>query len=92
IDCVINFGIAGAYQENNTSVQAGMLDLCLAEQEFFGDLGIQFYRILYLACLQKIDIYFFLTEILLWFTTIMTISFHLPAFSHTARQIINQVY
>ncbi|MCI5191128.1 MAG: futalosine hydrolase [Candidatus Electrothrix sp. AS4_5] len=42
IDCVINFGIAGAYRENNTSVQAGLLDLCLAEQEFFGDLGIQF--------------------------------------------------
>ena len=41
IDCVINFGIAGAYRENNTSVQAKMLDLCLAEQEVFGDLGIQ---------------------------------------------------
>lgn len=41
IDCVINFGIAGAYLENDTSVQAELLDLCLAEQEFFGDLGIQ---------------------------------------------------
>jgi futalosine hydrolase len=41
IDCVLNFGIAGAYLENNTSVQAGLLDICLADQEVFGDLGIQ---------------------------------------------------
>jgi len=41
IDCVINFGIAGAYLENATSIQAGLLDLCLAEQEVLGDLGIQ---------------------------------------------------
>ncbi len=41
IDCVLNFGIAGAYLKNDTSIQAGMLDLCLAEQEVFGDLGIQ---------------------------------------------------
>ncbi|MCI5167233.1 MAG: futalosine hydrolase [Candidatus Electrothrix sp. GM3_4] len=41
IDCVLNFGIAGAYLENGTSVQAGLLDLCLAEQEVLGDLGIQ---------------------------------------------------
>ncbi|MCW5207755.1 futalosine hydrolase [Desulfobulbus sp. US2] len=41
IDCVLNFGIAGAYLENDTSIQAGMLNLCLAEQEVLGDLGIQ---------------------------------------------------
>ncbi|MCI5160490.1 MAG: futalosine hydrolase [Candidatus Electrothrix sp. AX5] len=41
IDCVLNFGIAGAYLENNTSVQAGLLDICLADQEVFGDLGVQ---------------------------------------------------
>jgi futalosine hydrolase len=41
IDCVLNFGIAGAYLENDTSVQAGLLDLCLAEQEVLGDFGIQ---------------------------------------------------
>lgn len=41
IDCVLNFGIAGAYLENDRSVRAGLLDLCLAEQEVFGDLGIQ---------------------------------------------------
>ena len=41
IDCVLNFGIAGAYLENDTSVQAGLLDICLAEQEVFGDFGIQ---------------------------------------------------
>ncbi|MGB5687512.1 MAG: futalosine hydrolase [Candidatus Electrothrix sp.] len=41
IDCVLNFGIAGAYLENDSSIQAGMLDLCLAEQEVLGDLGVQ---------------------------------------------------
>jgi futalosine hydrolase len=41
IDCVLNFGIAGAYLENYTSVHAELLDLCLAEQEILGDLGIQ---------------------------------------------------
>ena len=41
IDCVLNFGIAGAYLKNDSSIQAGMLDLCLAEQEVLGDLGIQ---------------------------------------------------
>lgn len=40
-DLVLNFGVAGAYPENNTAVQAGLLDICLAEQEVFGDLGIQ---------------------------------------------------
>lgn len=41
IDCVLNFGIAGAYPENDTAIQAGLLDICLAEQEVLGDLGIQ---------------------------------------------------
>jgi len=41
IDCVLNFGIAGAYLKNDTSIQAGSLDLCLAEQEILGDLGVQ---------------------------------------------------
>ncbi len=38
---LLNFGIAGAYPENDTPVQAGLLDICLAEQEVLGDLGIQ---------------------------------------------------
>ncbi|MCI5119663.1 MAG: futalosine hydrolase [Candidatus Electrothrix sp. AUS4] len=41
ISCVLNFGVAGAYLENDSPVQAGLLDLCLAEQEILGDLGIQ---------------------------------------------------
>jgi futalosine hydrolase len=41
IDCVINFGIAGAYLKNCTSIQAGLLDICLADQEILGDFGIQ---------------------------------------------------
>ncbi|MCI5148457.1 MAG: futalosine hydrolase [Candidatus Electrothrix sp. MAN1_4] len=41
IDCVVNFGLAGAYLKNDTPIQAGLLDLCLAEQEVLGDLGIQ---------------------------------------------------
>lgn len=41
VDYVLNFGVAGAYSENNTAVQAGVLDICLAEEEVFGDLGIQ---------------------------------------------------
>ncbi|MCI5137844.1 MAG: futalosine hydrolase [Candidatus Electrothrix sp. AR1] len=41
ISCVLTFGIAGAYLKNDTSIQAGLLDLCLAEQEILGDLGIQ---------------------------------------------------
>ena len=40
VDAVLNFGIAGAYPDNNTNLQAGMLDICLAEQEILGDLGI----------------------------------------------------
>ncbi|CAK8723670.1 Futalosine hydrolase [Candidatus Electrothrix laxa] len=41
IDCVLNFGIAGAYLENHTPIHAEVLDICLAEQEILGDLGIQ---------------------------------------------------
>ncbi|WP_446009636.1 futalosine hydrolase [Candidatus Electrothrix sp.] len=41
IDCIINFGIAGAYWKDAPSMQAGLLDICLAEQEILGDLGIQ---------------------------------------------------
>jgi futalosine hydrolase len=41
IDCVVNFGVAGAYLDNDTPVQAELLDLCLAEQEVLGDIGIQ---------------------------------------------------
>ncbi|WPD23293.1 MAG: futalosine hydrolase [Candidatus Electrothrix scaldis] len=41
IRCVLNFGIAGAYLKNDSPVQAGLLDLSLAEQEILGDLGIQ---------------------------------------------------
>lgn len=41
IDWVLNFGIAGAYLENDTPLQASLLELCLAEQEVLGDLGIQ---------------------------------------------------
>ena len=41
ISCVLTFGIAGAYLKNDTSIQAGSLDLCLAEQEILGDLGVQ---------------------------------------------------
>jgi futalosine hydrolase len=40
-ELVLNFGVAGAYPEKNTAVQAGLLDICLAEQEVFGDFGIQ---------------------------------------------------
>lgn len=41
IDCVLNFGVAGAYvQESNSAGNAGLLDLCLAEREWLGDFGI----------------------------------------------------
>jgi futalosine hydrolase len=36
ISAVLNFGIAGAYPDNS----AGLLDICLAEQEVLGDLGL----------------------------------------------------
>jgi len=40
IDGVMNFGVAGAYQDNGIDLQAGLLDICLAEREVLGDLGI----------------------------------------------------
>ncbi len=40
IDGVLNFGIAGAYMDSGIDIQAGLLDICLAEQEVLGDLGI----------------------------------------------------
>jgi futalosine hydrolase len=36
VDLVLNFGIAGAYPTG----KAGLLDICIAEQEVLGDLGI----------------------------------------------------
>ena len=40
VDGVLNFGVAGAYPENGIDLQAGLLDICLAEQEILGDFGI----------------------------------------------------
>ncbi len=40
IDGVLNFGVGGAYPDNGLDVQAGLLDICLAEQEVLGDFGI----------------------------------------------------
>jgi futalosine hydrolase len=37
---VVNFGIGGAYLQPDGSPQPGLLDICLAEQEVVGDLGI----------------------------------------------------
>ncbi len=37
---VLNLGVAGAYVENGSTTRAGMLDICLAEREVLGDLGI----------------------------------------------------
>ena len=44
IDMVLNFGVAGAYlpEEPTERGHAGLLDLCLAEQEILGDFGICF--------------------------------------------------
>jgi len=44
IDCVVNFGVAGAYifDVPDSGGNAGLLDLCLADQESFGDFGICF--------------------------------------------------
>ncbi|RUM43207.1 MAG: futalosine hydrolase [Desulfocapsa sp.] len=39
-DAVVNFGVAGAYPENGADPAAELLDICLAEQEVLGDLGI----------------------------------------------------
>ena len=41
IEGVFNFGVGGAYfLPENTVVQPGLLDLCVAERELFGDLGV----------------------------------------------------
>lgn len=44
IDCVMNFGVAGAYVPDppHPGGNADLLDLCLAEQESLGDFGICF--------------------------------------------------
>jgi len=40
IDGVLNFGVAGAYPDNGIDLRADLLDICLAEREVLGDLGI----------------------------------------------------
>lgn len=40
VHAVINFGVGGAYLQANTDRQPQLLDICLAEQEVLGDLGI----------------------------------------------------
>jgi len=42
LDCVLNFGVAGAYVQQTSGLagNAGLLDLCLAEREWLGDFGI----------------------------------------------------
>ncbi len=37
---VVNFGVAGAYQHQGGRPGADLLDICLAESEVFGDLGV----------------------------------------------------
>ncbi len=39
-EAVVQFGVGGAYLQPELSVQPKLLDICLAEQEVFGDLGI----------------------------------------------------
>jgi len=39
-DAVVNFGVAGAYPEDGAEPAAELLDICLAEQEVLGDLGV----------------------------------------------------
>ena len=43
ISMVVNFGVAGAYISENQD-GPGLLDICIAETEIFGDLGICFPR------------------------------------------------
>ncbi len=43
ISMVVNFGVGGAYLQEGVIVP-GLLDICLAESEYFGDLGICFPR------------------------------------------------
>ncbi|HHO47016.1 MAG TPA: futalosine hydrolase [Desulfobacteraceae bacterium] len=40
IGAVINFGVAGAYIQETGDKSPQILDICLAEKEIFGDLGI----------------------------------------------------
>ena len=40
IQAVVNFGIGGAYLQPGGEKQPALLDICLAEREIFGDLGI----------------------------------------------------
>ncbi|MFT5701218.1 MAG: futalosine hydrolase [Desulforhopalus sp.] len=41
VDAVLNYGVGGAYfQPQETMEQPGLLDICVAEREVFGDLGI----------------------------------------------------
>ncbi len=40
IDAVIHFGVGGAYIQPEQSLQPELLDICLAEKEIAGDLGI----------------------------------------------------
>lgn len=37
---VVNFGVAGAYVDPEVGAKAELLDICLAEKEILGDLGI----------------------------------------------------
>ena len=39
-DAVIHFGVGGAYIQPDQSLQPELLDICLAQQEIAGDLGI----------------------------------------------------
>lgn len=40
VQAVVNFGIGGAYLQPGGSLQPGLLDICLAEHEVMGDLGV----------------------------------------------------
>ena len=42
VDGIINFGVAGAYflPQNSSARQPQLLDVCVAERDLFGDLGI----------------------------------------------------
>lgn len=40
VEAVVNLGVGGAYLQPAGTSQPGLLDICLAEQEVFGDFGI----------------------------------------------------
>ncbi len=44
VRAVLNFGIGGAYLQPIGTLQPALLDICLAEQEVFGDFGISLPR------------------------------------------------